>query len=230
MNKTYILSTFLFLAMAFRTFGLSIEVTDSLNRMNPSYLTQTETVRLYADAQNLSNEDVYGSIQFYSNNKPIGDPQPVSILKGQTDSVFIDVILAPGNHTITAGPFDVTQQESLGTTELVSQIFVDLDSDADKIGNSQDPDDDNDGLSDVEEARIGTSPVNSDSDGDGISDSKEVKYGLNPLDSADTAEDLDNDGIKNIDEIKLGTDLNNPDSDGDGISDGNEVKVWTQPP
>ena len=44
-------------------------------------------------------------------------------------------------------------------------------------------DTDNDGIYDLEEVLIGTSPVNWDTDGDGLSDYYEVMYGMNPLNS-----------------------------------------------
>ena len=82
-----------------------------------------------------------------------------------------------------------------------------------------------DGLSDDEEALLGTDPDNPDTDGDGILDGAEVANGLDPLDPADAALDFDGDGLTNAEEIGLGTDLNNPDSDGDGLTDGDEVNI-----
>lgn len=55
------------------------------------------------------------------------------------------------------------------------------DTDGDGEGDACDSDDDNDGLTDEEEAAIGTDPLNPDSDGDGISDGDEVDAGTNPL-------------------------------------------------
>jgi len=57
--------------------------------------------------------------------------------------------------------------------------------DGDGQGDVCDPDDDNDGLSDAEEAVIGTDPLQTDTDGDGISDYDETLYdtvpGYDPL-------------------------------------------------
>ena len=53
-----------------------------------------------------------------------------------------------------------------------------------------DTDSDGDGLSDSEEAALGTSPALADTDGDGIPDSEEIKNGTNP-----TAADSDADGL-----------------------------------
>lgn len=64
-------------------------------------------------------------------------------------------------------------------------------------------DSDKDGLSDDEEAQLGTNPLEVDSDKDGLSDRAEVKaWKTDPL---------------------------NPDTDGDGVNDGDEVKNKTNP-
>ena len=59
------------------------------------------------------------------------------------------------------------------------------DFDNDDLGDACDSDDDSDGLSDVDEASIGTNPFNSDSDGDGFTDGNEVMAGTNPLNNFD---------------------------------------------
>jgi hypothetical protein len=65
-------------------------------------------------------------------------------------------------------------------------------------------DDDNDGLTNMEEAMIGTDPLNPDTDGDGLSDGQEVnQYATDPL---------------------------NADSDGDFLGDGDEVNVYGSDP
>ncbi len=69
-----------------------------------------------------------------------------------------------------------------------------LNTDADMRGDVCDNDDDNDGLTDAEEAMHGSDPTKVDSDGDGVSDVVEVRT--------------------------LGTDPADPDSDADGADDG----------
>ncbi|MCX6785533.1 MAG: hypothetical protein NTZ18_01615 [Candidatus Komeilibacteria bacterium] len=54
-----------------------------------------------------------------------------------------------------------------------------LDTDADGIGNNADLDDDNDGLSDVQEKALGTDPLRKDTDGDGVIDSLDA-FPLDP--------------------------------------------------
>lgn len=87
-------------------------------------------------------------------------------------------------------------------------------------------DSDGDGLSDAQEAILGTDPRNPDTDGDGLTDGEEVlKYGTNPL-----KRDTDGDLLSDWDEIFVyGTNPNNPDTDGDGWSDGLEVAQGTNP-
>ncbi len=79
-------------------------------------------------------------------------------------------------------------------------------------------DPDGDGLTNAQEAELGTNPNLADSDDDGINDGEEVDtYGTNPL-------NLDTDGDQFYDggEVIRGTDLLETDSDGDGLTDGNE--------
>lgn len=65
--------------------------------------------------------------------------------------------------------------------EEVDEGFADTDGDG--IADCVNPDDDNDGLSDTDEATAGTDPANPDSDGDGLSDGEEVNtHGTDPLD------------------------------------------------
>ncbi|HEY8172661.1 MAG TPA: hypothetical protein VIH21_06210, partial [Dehalococcoidia bacterium] len=88
-------------------------------------------------------------------------------------------------------------------------------------------DTDNDGLTDIQEALLGTNPNNPDSDGDGLTDGQEVLITLtNPLD-----DDSDNDGL--TDGYELNTSNTNPnvaDTDGDGLSDGVEVNATLTDP
>ena len=86
-------------------------------------------------------------------------------------------------------------------------------------------DQDNDGLSDSEEAASNTDVALSDTDGDGASDGDEVDAGSNPL-----VTDSDGDGLSDGDE--LNTHSTNPmlaDTDGDTLSDANELASGTDP-
>jgi len=91
---------------------------------------------------------------------------------------------------------------------------------------SFDPDSDDDGLTDGEEAILGTDPFDSDTDDDGLTDGEEVEvYGTDPLDP-----DTDDDGLTDGDEVQVyGTDPLDPDTDDDGLMDGLEVALGTDP-
>lgn len=95
------------------------------------------------------------------------------------------------------------------------------------LGSSDVDDDDDDGLLNGQERRIGTSPSNPDTDGDLLKDGDEVKrYRSNPLKT-----DTDGDGLLDGDEVlKYRTDPARFDSDGDGLADGEEItKLKTDP-
>ncbi|HEU0114621.1 MAG TPA: hypothetical protein VFQ80_08090, partial [Thermomicrobiales bacterium] len=81
-------------------------------------------------------------------------------------------------------------------------------------------DTDGDGLSDVDEARLGSDPLNKDYDGDGLLDGAEVyQYGTDPVNN-----DTDGDGLLDGEEINTyGTSPTSADTDGDGLSDADEI-------
>ncbi len=79
-----------------------------------------------------------------------------------------------------------------------------------------------DGLTDAEEAAIGTDPRSWDTDMDGLTDSEELHLGTDP-----GASDTDGDGMTDGLELDSGTDPNDPDTDGDGIPDGDEALTYT---
>lgn len=81
-------------------------------------------------------------------------------------------------------------------------------------------DSDHDGLTDGQEASLGTDPNDSDTDNDGLLDGAEV----NTTHTDPTRADTDGDGLS--DGVELNTTHTNPnlaDSDADGLSDGTEV-------
>lgn len=87
-------------------------------------------------------------------------------------------------------------------------------------------DSDGDGLTDTEEANVGTDPNHADSDQDGLTDGNELKnLNLNPL-----IQDTDEDGLPDGAEVNLyRTNPTVQDSDGDGVNDMDEVQRQTDP-
>ena len=95
------------------------------------------------------------------------------------------------------------------TTEMSEQdktVAPVVDTDGDGIPNTEDPDDDNDGISDTDEIAQNLSPVSTDTDGDGLSDPQEIKLGTGPRNR-----DSDRDGIMDGKEVELGLDPLSPE-------------------
>jgi hypothetical protein len=99
-------------------------------------------------------------------------------------------------------------------------------------------DTDGDGLTDAEEAEIGTDPTNPDTDEDGLFDGEEVREGGTGTDS--TAYDTDGDGFGDNQEVVNGSAPLDPssvpatgepggDSDGDLLTDAEEAEIGTDP-
>ncbi|WP_299877637.1 hypothetical protein [uncultured Cocleimonas sp.] len=104
-----------------------------------------------------------------------------------------------------------------------------------------DKDSDGDGLTDLQEEKLGTEAYLADTDGDGINDGVEVGENVNkPLDSDNDNRidaldyDDDNDGLPTFLESKNDTDKDgivdylDPDSDNDGLADGVEAGFLNQ--
>lgn len=80
-------------------------------------------------------------------------------------------------------------------------------------GTDASKDADNDGLTNLEEITLGTSPAKADTDGDGHKDGVEVGYGLDPLDPMDVWIDSDGDRLPLILEKSYGLDETSKDND-----------------
>ncbi len=91
---------------------------------------------------------------------------------------------------------------------------------------STDTDQDGDGLTEAEEAELGTDPFYYDTDGDGLPDGWEMEHGLDPNDAEEGNGydgDPDEDGLSNFDEWLHGTAPEDDDTDDDTANDGDEV-------
>ena len=95
-----------------------------------------------------------------------------------------------------------------------------------------DIDTDQDGLSDMQEAKYYTDVNNPDTDGDGYPDGTEVKHGYSPHAGKGTMmheHDYDNDGLNDWLEGWFNSDRGIADTDGDGHSDFDEVMRGYKP-
>lgn len=88
-------------------------------------------------------------------------------------------------------------------------------------------DQDNDGLTNLEEYTAKTAPAQPDTDADGLTDGDEVKtHSTDPL-----LKDSDRDGLSDAEEVNQHrTNPNNPDSDGDSLADSHEINVTQTDP
>lgn len=125
----------------------------------------------------------------------------------------------PANQQAQAQPpADQTQAQAQPADQSQAQAQP-----ADQQVNPTDGDTDGDGLSDVDEANLGTDPLNKDYDADGLLDGAEVyQYGTDPLNN-----DTDGDGLLDGEEINtFGTSPSSADTDGDGLGDADEIYIY----
>lgn len=193
-----------------------------------------KTVRIYATVKNNSTQDLYGTVKFYDENAKefIGEDQPVSAIKQNTDDVFIDwKAKAVGTYRISARVVPWVQEgDDPSNNKTTLSVYVDVDSDGDGIANAKDPDDDNDGTLDGKDAfpldpkesldtdgdGIGNN-VDQDDDGDGVPDVQDAF----PVDTHETI-DTDKDGVGDKTDIFPTNPKETADSDQDGLGDNSD--------
>jgi hypothetical protein len=111
-------------------------------------------------------------------------------------------------------------------TDTDADTDADTDTDSDTDTDTEPLyDSDADGLTDGQEAVLGTDPNDADTDDDGLDDGDEIAIGTDPLDA-----DSDRDGLTDGDEVHIyGTDPNVTDTDGGGLSDSEEIELALDP-
>ena len=101
----------------------------------------------------------------------------------------------------------------------------------DGISDATDTDDDNDGVSDTDEATNGTDPLDADTDGDGTNDGDEGTTdsdGDGVIDALESSTaDADSDGV--VDQLDEENTNPNNDTDGDGYSNIDEINGGSDP-
>lgn len=114
------------------------------------------------------------------------------------------------------------------STKLVASVKSDPKNACDPIKTGADCDADGDGLTNAQEAKLGTNPNNPDTDGDGVNDKMDecpmeagTEKGCPKIDNSGV--DTDKDGLSDAMETKIGTNPKMADSDSDGLNDGEEV-------
>lgn len=217
-----------------------LSISESDISLSKESILENDTVRIFARVFNVGDTDVYGYLVFMNSGKQLADPQPVSVRANTYDDVFIDYQFKSGSYDIEARIVqeNITDDNLDNNKTTKKNVFVDSDTDKDGIGNSIDPDDDNDGLTDEEETAKGTNPLSADTDQDKIND----KIDAFPLDKTEWRDtdsdgigdnkddDADGDGLANQEEtIEYGSNPLNYDSDNDDFNDGQEAQAHTDP-
>jgi len=174
--------------------------------------------RTYGSSVNSTNEDFTGYMHFFHDNgAQIIINTPIHIAANSVqDRIWFDTTF----HTMGAfGMLWYITKELWPTDQDVDaqssiEVVSDINSDLDGVYNSQDSDDDNDGIPDLEENALWTNPLDNDTDNDGIFDQIEILEWLDPLDN-----DSDGDGVLDGQDsfpLDIGESL---DSDNDGVWD-----------
>jgi len=178
-----------------------------------SYVIVGKKVRIYATVMNNSEQDLFGTVKFYDENRNefIGEDQPVSVVANKTDDVFVDwEAKTIGDYPISVRVIPWEEKgDNPDNNKITTSIFVDLDSDGDGIPNHLDPDDDNDGTDDEDDAFPNDPNESLDTDGDGIGNNAD--------------EDDDGDGLPDIQDLFPNDPNETVDSDGDGVGDNADV-------
>ena len=138
-------------------------------------------------------------------------------LTNATDQTAVYVVAALGERVFNPGE---AEEPATDATPVAEETPTEAPAELDPAA-----DPDQDGLTNGEEAELGTDPFKVDTDDDGLADADEVASGTSP-----TSFDTDADGLGDLDEITtIGTDALNPDTDADGFTDGNENELGTDP-
>lgn len=211
-----------------------------------SYFLEGQRIQIKATAYNSSSTDLLGSIQIKANGGSVASDQPISVVAGSTDTVFVYwTPSVPGNYNIVVS---IVPWESAGddpsNNSVTKSIYVDQDTDRDGVANSSDEDDDGDGVLDGEDAFPLDGSESIDSDGDSMGDNEDTDddndsildvdddLPLDPLYSADLDgdglpdeldDDIDGETLLNEREEDLGTDPLKADTDGDGVDDAKDA-------
>ena len=221
-----------------------LSLSDGNVRFSTSTFLEGRTIRIYASVTNHSTEDLLGTVRFYDNGNQINGDQAISLFGNKTDDVFVDWVPGWGSHTIKIRIFPwEPDQDDPSNNEITKSAYIQQDTDYDGTPNTEDEDDDNDGVSDKEDPFPLDKNEWADTDGDGVGDNtdedddndgvpdEQDDLPLDPNETTDTDgdgigdiadTDDDNDGVSDTQEMNDGTDPLNSDSDGDGTNDGDD--------
>ncbi len=213
--------------------AVSLSSTGLASSANPSAYGASVTFTAIVDVKAIEHGPATGKVTFYDGATLLGDGA-VSKIDDLFVATFTTAVLGIGEHTIMAA---YSGDDAYVSSSAVTEITVLSDTDGDGLTDEEeavlgtdpnDPDSDDDGLNDGDEVDVyGTNPLDDDSDDDGLNDGDELNvHNTDPLDS-----DSDDDGLNDGDEVNTyNTDPNDADSDDDGLSDGDEVNAYGTDP
>lgn len=152
--------------------------------LSEEILIQGDQLRIYARVHNYGTNDDSGYVTFYSGTELIGDSQVVTVIPDATDEVWVDFIIPNHDFNILARIMGTNppDENSLNNEAVTTMFSPQIDTDGDGIVDSQDPDIDNDNLTNEEEEQLGTDPYDQDTDNDNVNDDED-QFPLDPTKS-----------------------------------------------
>jgi len=178
-----------------------------------------------------------------SQNEPDGSPTPnlrggMTIARLRVFEVAFDATTITNRFAAEADAFGVIDTDNDGLPTWYERLYPGCLNPND--ASDADADCDGDGLTNLEEFRAGTSPINPDTDGDGLTDGEELHRTVNglPAPTNPLRRDTDQDGLPDnvetgtgiyVSPSDTGTDPLKVDTDGDGFADGQEVAHNSDP-
>ncbi|MFQ6073762.1 MAG: hypothetical protein ACE5KC_00950 [Candidatus Bathyarchaeia archaeon] len=190
--------------------------TGSIVINNDATLTTLTSVTLSLTAEDATSG--VGHVRF--SNDGVWDTEP-----WEAFSAIKEWTLTYGDGTKTVY-YQIKDNAGLTSSTYSDTIILQLDTDGDGTLDVEDPDDDNDGVPDVDDAfpldasesldtdgdGVGNN-ADTDDDNDGMPDTWETENDLDPLNAADASLDPDGDGLTNLEEYQGGTDPNASDAE-----------------
>jgi hypothetical protein len=109
---------------------------------------------------------------------PSGTGQPIKMMamlvNGDSNNGSNQVLGSLPDGSGNMGNMNALNFNTVSGTQTISMTVDNSDTDGDGTPDATDPDDDNDGLTDVQEGTLGTNPLLADTDGDGFNDEAEI--------------------------------------------------------
>ena len=136
--------------------------------------------KIYVTIEGSCVDDLEGSVTFFEQGVSLGT-KPFSIRAGgRAEEVWLSWRpIVDGNRDLRVSIVGSSDEPpTTATAEASLTVFVDRDTDGDGVPDRLDQDRDNDGLTNDEEAKLGTDPLKLDTDQDGVDD----KHDAFPLD------------------------------------------------